>query len=144
MVNGLFSTTHDVLHKTLDLRHQRHAVLASNIANVETPGFLAKDVSFEEALRQAADPAPPQPSFLWQTHPRHLPLPGPPGPPAVRDVQGSLVAAPSDDIGRDLNTVSIDHEMGKLAKNSSHYNASADLLSRLYEQMKRTISEGGQ
>jgi flagellar basal-body rod protein FlgB len=38
MIHDLFSSTLDVLHKTLDLRQQRHTVLASNIANAETPG----------------------------------------------------------------------------------------------------------
>jgi flagellar basal-body rod protein FlgB len=56
MIRDLFSSTLDVLHKTLDLRQQRHTVLASNIANAETPGFIAKDVRFEEALRAAATP----------------------------------------------------------------------------------------
>lgn len=142
MANQLFSTTHDVLRRTLDLRQQRHAVLASNIANVETPGFVAKDLSFEEALRAAVAPAPP-PSPLWRTHEQHLPTPEVPLP-AVRDVQGRVVVSQSDDIGRDLNTVSIDHEMAKLTTNSFHYNASADLLSRSFDKLRRAISEGGQ
>src|SRR5215475_3584432 len=71
MIRDLFSSTLDVLHKTLDLRQQRHTVLASNIANAETPGFIAKDVRFEEALQAGA--TPPQPSPLRQTHPEHCP-----------------------------------------------------------------------
>jgi len=136
MIRDLFSSTLDVLHKTLDLRQQRHTVLASNIANAETPGFIAKDVRFEEALRAAA--TPPQPSSLRQTHPEHLPLWQPT---SIRDVQGTLVVAPSDDIGRDLNTVSIDHEMAKLTTNTLHYNASAEILSRAFDQLKRTVSD---
>ncbi len=142
MTSPLFSTTQDVLQKVLDLRHQRHAVLASNIANAETPGFIAQEVRFEEALRAAVAPPPP-PSPLWRTHPQHLPLPVE-VPPTVREVQGSLEASLSDDIGRDLNTVSIDREMARLTRNTSHYNASADILSRTYDQLRRTISEGGQ
>ena len=140
MARELFTTTHDVLHKTLDLRHQRHAVLASNIANAETPGFVAKDVSFEEALRAAVAPPPPS-SPLQHTHPQHLPRPLSP-PPGVSAVQGRLIASPSNNVGQDLNTVSIDHEMAKLTTNTFHYNASADLLSRSYEQLRRTINEG--
>jgi flagellar basal-body rod protein FlgB len=136
MIRDLFSSTLDVLHKTLDLRQQRHTVLASNIANAETPGFIAKDVRFEEALRAAA--TPPQPSPLRQTHPEYLPLVQPT---SIRDVQGTLVVAPSDDIGRDLNTVSIDHEMAKLTTNTLHYNGSVEILSRAFDQLKRTVSE---
>lgn len=136
MIRDIFSSTLDVLQKTLDLRQQRHTVLASNIANAETPGFVAKDVRFDEALRAAV--TPPQPSPLWRTHAEHLPI-APQT--SIRDVQGALVATPSDDVGRDLNTVSIDSEMAKLATNTLHYNASAELLSRAFDQLKRTVSE---
>ena len=139
MIRDLFSSTLDVLHKTLDLRQQRHTVLASNIANAETPGFIAKDVRFEEALRAAATP-PPLPSALplMRTHPEHLPLIHPP---SIRNVQGTLVVTPSDDVGHDLNTVSIDQEMAKLTTNTMHYNASTEILSRVFDQLKRTVSE---
>jgi flagellar basal-body rod protein FlgB len=136
MIRDFFSSTLDVLHKTLDLRQQRHTVLTSNIANAETPGFIAKDVRFEEALRAAA--TPPQPLPLRRTHPEHLPLVHPT---SIRNVQGTLVATPSDDVGHDLNTVSIDREMAKLTTNSFHYNASTEMLSRAFEQLKRTVSE---
>ena len=136
MIRDLFSSTLDVLHKTLDLRQQRHTVLASNIANAETPGFIAKDVRFEEALRAAA--TPPQPVPLRRTHTDHLPLIHPT---SIRNVHGTLVATPSDDVGHDLNTVSIDREMAKLTTNTFHYNASAEILSRAFDQLKRTVSE---
>jgi flagellar basal-body rod protein FlgB len=136
MIRDLFSSTLDVLHKTLDLRQQRHTVLASNIANAETPGFIAKDVRFEAALRAAATPPPPPP--LRQTHPEHLPLIQPT---SIPNVQGTLVVTPSDDVGHDLNTVSIDQEMAKLTTNTLHYNASAEILSRAFDQLKRTVSE---
>ena len=70
MIRDFFSSTLDVLHKTLDLRQQRHTVLTSNIANAETPGFIAKDVRFEEALRAAA--TPPQPVTATADPPRAL------------------------------------------------------------------------
>jgi flagellar basal-body rod protein FlgB len=136
MIRDLFSSTLDVLHKTLDLRQQRHTVLTSNIANAETPGFIAKDMRFEEALRAAA--TPPQPVPLRRTHPEHLPLLHPT---SIDNVQGTLVATPSDDVGHDLNTVSIDREMAKLMTNTLHYNASAEMLSRAFDQLKRTVSE---
>jgi flagellar basal-body rod protein FlgB len=136
MIRDLFSSTLDVLHKTLDLRQQRHTVLASNIANAETPGFIAKDVRFEEALRAAVTPLQPPP--LRQTHPEHLPLIHAT---SIRNVQGTLVATPSDDVGHDRNTVSIDREMARLTTNTLHYNASAEMLSRAFDQLKRTVSE---
>src|SRR5215831_2052632 len=139
MIRDLFSSILDVLHKTLDLRQQRHTVLASNIANAETPGFIAKDVRFEEALRAAATPPPPPSSLpLMRTHPEHMPLLQVPT--SIGNMQGTLVVTPSDNVGHDLNTVSIDQEMAKLATNTLHYNASAEILSRAFDQLKRTVS----
>ncbi len=135
-LDHLFSTTFDVLHRNMTLRQQRQEVLSANIANAETPGFVAKDVQFEEALRNAA--TPPALAPLQRTHAQHLASPRP----ALGEVQSVLVATPSDNIGNDLNTVSIDQEMSKLTMNTFHYNASAEFLSRSFDQLKRTISEG--
>ena len=142
MSRSLFPTTVDVLQKNMDLRLSRHHVLTSNIANAETPGYVAKDVTFEAELSEAtlrSEGAAQDKTGLRRTHARHFPM----SLPQVRDVQGMVTASLSDDIGRDLNTVSIDQEMSKLTTNNFHYNASAELLSRMLDQLKRSISEGG-
>ena len=36
----------------LQLRSHRHVVLASNLANADTPGYLARDIDFASALRE--------------------------------------------------------------------------------------------
>jgi flagellar basal-body rod protein FlgB len=41
--------------KALALRSQRLSLLASNIANASTPGYKARDIDFEAALKQATD-----------------------------------------------------------------------------------------
>jgi flagellar basal-body rod protein FlgB len=140
-MRSILPASMNLLQKNLDLRLERHQVLASNIANAETPGYIAKDVEFKSALRDAtqqADTASQARHFIRRTYERHLPGPLP----QVIDVQGTLVALRSDDVGRDLNTVSIDQEMGKLATNTFHYNVSTELLSRFFDQIKRTF-EGG-
>ena len=136
MLRQHFPAAFDVLQRNLDLRQQRHSVLSANIANAETPGFIAKDVAFEETLRAVAQEATGAP--LLQTHPRHLPQTIT----SVHEVQGRLVARPSDDVGRDLNSVSVDHEMAALTTNAFHYNASTEILSRLFSSLRRTINEG--
>jgi flagellar basal-body rod protein FlgB len=42
-----------VHHAALSARAQRSSVLASNIANADTPGFQARDVDFKLALARA-------------------------------------------------------------------------------------------
>lgn len=41
--------------KALALRSQRLNLLASNIANASTPGYKARDIDFEAALKEATD-----------------------------------------------------------------------------------------
>jgi flagellar basal-body rod protein FlgB len=41
--------------KALALRSQRLSLLASNIANAATPGYKARDIDFEAALKEATD-----------------------------------------------------------------------------------------
>src|SRR5207249_8760275 len=53
MPNILFDPTIEGLARTLTLHQQRHAVLASNLANVETPGYRARELDFQDALKQA-------------------------------------------------------------------------------------------
>jgi flagellar basal-body rod protein FlgB len=136
-MRSLFPTTLNVIEKNLDLRHDRHKILSSNVANAETPGYVAKDLYFEEVLRQAAQP--PQQGTMQRTHPHHFPSPSP----SVTEVKGSVAASPSDDVGNDLNTVSLDQQMAKLTMNTFHYNASTEILSRMLGQVKRTITDGG-
>ncbi len=42
-----------VYSQALNLRAQRHQVLASNIANADTPQYKARDFSFEAAMQNA-------------------------------------------------------------------------------------------
>jgi flagellar basal-body rod protein FlgB len=46
------------LEHALDIRSERHAVLSGNVAQIDTPGYVARDVdfdaSFEDALRADA------------------------------------------------------------------------------------------
>ncbi|TSE25372.1 flagellar basal body rod protein FlgB [Tepidimonas aquatica] len=43
----------DFLGQALQLRAWRQQVIASNIANAETPGYIAREVDFRAALQQA-------------------------------------------------------------------------------------------
>ena len=47
--------TIQALRASLNLRQMRQEIIASNIANAETPGYKAKRIDFEEALARAID-----------------------------------------------------------------------------------------
>ena len=74
MTNGL-----DFHAKALVLRAERQRVIASNIANADTPGYAARDLDFKEAMSEAS--GSPQLSGSGTTNSRHIPLTGaaPPG-----------------------------------------------------------------
>ena len=42
-----------VLGQAMDLRSQRHQVLASNVANADTPHYKARDFDFQDAMQNA-------------------------------------------------------------------------------------------
>ena len=47
--NNIFT----LVQKTLDFRTQRQDLLASNIANKDTPGYKAEDMVFQKSLEKA-------------------------------------------------------------------------------------------
>ncbi|MBI3327978.1 MAG: flagellar basal body rod protein FlgB [Nitrospinae bacterium] len=134
---ALSDRTTTLLARLLDLRMERHTLIASNIANAETPRYQAADIEFEAALKSAmalnGSPAP------IRTHPRHLP---------VRWEEGMVVSPtlahrnPRSGIGYDLNSVDLDTEMTQLAQNNLLYNATAQLLAREFTTVRLAI-EGG-
>ena len=55
----------------LTLASKRQAFIASNLANLDTPGYRTKDFSFEGALKSAIE-GQNSPTSLAKTHPMHL------------------------------------------------------------------------
>ena len=53
MINRLTGTL-DFQTDALVLRAERQRLIASNIANADTPGYVSRDFDFAQALRQAA------------------------------------------------------------------------------------------
>lgn len=58
-VEMISDVTTMTLHASLRGLDERQRAIAANIANLETPGYLAREVSFEDSLRSAvADGSP--------------------------------------------------------------------------------------
>ena len=112
------------LHETaLRLREQRQQLLASNIANADTPNYKARDFDFKQAL-QGAMSGNISPSGLTRTAAAHLPgisetnFGG--APLQYRTVQQGSV---------DGNTVDMDTERNQFADNALRYEASLTMIS---------------
>jgi flagellar basal-body rod protein FlgB len=108
-------------HQTaLRLRAERQQVLASNIANADTPNYKARDVDFNSALKQAMSTSAPAQDALVKTSPKHLA-----GTTAGMTASGAPLLYRSAAQGSvDGNTVDMDVERNQFADNALRYEAS--------------------
>ncbi|GKS59232.1 flagellar basal body rod protein FlgB [Nitrospira sp.] len=132
----IFDRTMRLLERTMDLRGARHQVIASNIANEETPHFRAKDMHFQDALASAHRGRPGV--TLISTHARHLGLAGD----TLARVSGKVSDTPAPDVPLDANTVNLEFEMAKLSDNAMHYNTAATIVAARLKQLLAAIREG--
>ena len=125
-----------LMEKTLNFRTQRHELLASNVANKDTPRYQAQDLVFEKALDKALDADVP--GLLRTTNPLHMD--GNNTPP-LELVKAQRINSSAPFVGFDGNTVDLDREMAKIAENQLMYNASTRMLSHQFRMLKTAISE---
>ncbi len=106
----------DFQGQALELRSQRQRLIASNIANADTPGYVAREMDFASALRDATGSVGGN-LGLTAAAPGHIQQSvGPAGEPGMR------YAAPSQ-TNLDRNTVDMDRERASFADNSVKYEA---------------------
>ena len=121
----------DLHGRALVLRAERQRILASNIANADTPGYVARDVNFKEALSQLTHLSHselPGPGLQLSatraethSHPNHLALPGT-GNSDLTDPSALNYALQSQP-SADGNSVDMDRERASFVDNSVHYEA---------------------
>lgn len=102
------------------LRSKRQEVLASNIANVDTPNYRALDLDFQSSLKQAVTRQQSKagaPGELRQTNNGHLP----PLPSISYNSTVSLVYRMPMQSGLDNNSVDMDVERGQIADNAIRF-----------------------
>lgn len=113
-----FDLNMQVLAKAMSLRMSKHSVIASNLANADTPGYRPTAVSFEQKLQQAVESGRPD---------------------RIQSVQSKFEVV-DDKVPRlDGNSVSTDRQLGALNENSTVYRATAEFLKKKIGILKRTI-----
>ncbi|NOT24236.1 MAG: flagellar basal body rod protein FlgB [Nitrospiraceae bacterium] len=132
----IFDHTMQLLGRTLDLRQSRQRVIASNIANEETPGYRATDLNFQDSLQAAQRGRGPV--TLAVTQGLHI---GPRGN-LVQQVTGKLGPVPAEDMPLDSNSVNIELEMAKMSDNAMQYNSAAAIMAIRFRQLMGAIREG--
>ena len=133
----IFDQTIQLLERTLDLRSARQRVIASNLANEETPGYRASELNFMDQLRSAQQGR--LPVVLAATQPRHFGLHGPQG---VQAIAGKLNEVPAGDLPLDANSVNLELEMAKLSDNAMQYNTAATIIAKKFQGLLNVIREG--
>lgn len=132
---NLIDPTTRLLQKSLDLRGQRQQVIAGNVANAETPGYVARTFEFEKRL-QTVLKSPQTP--IQMSNPKHFPLGGN----NLDQVQGEVVRNTDRSGFGDGNTVAVEEEMVALSENQILYEVSAKLIKRKLQLLKYAVNDG--
>jgi flagellar basal-body rod protein FlgB len=118
-MNDVSTPMMNLLEKALDVTEQRHKLVVANMANIDTPGYHAKDLDFRSELRRATA-AGEDATFL----------------PVARSVPG-LLERP------DGNNVSMDRESLLLAETQMQFGLGIQLLQHEFHNLLSAINEGG-
>ena len=126
----------DFQAQALTLRSERQRLIASNIANADTPGYVARDMNFAQALRAAtgnASGSMPPVAMMTASQPGHIAD-------NVTSAGASFstlnYATPSQ-TNLDRNTVDMDRERASFADNTVKYEATLRFVGA---QVKTTLS----
>lgn len=135
MIDKLVTGT-TLLEKSLDASWYRNDAISQNIANIDTPGYKKKKVSFEEYL---SDFGSSDDFEGFRTDPRHIKI----GKSSIEDAEINMSEENTNlEMRLDGNNVDIDSEMAFMAQNSIKYNVLIQRLSGKFKSIKSVISGG--
>jgi flagellar basal-body rod protein FlgB len=120
----LFSRTMDLLANMLFFREVGHKVIASNVANIDTPGYKPSTLDFRENLDEIIKGS--NTLSLAATHPMHMQPEG---------------ESPHFAVSVSGDKVDIDKEMADLAQNQIMYNTTVELLARKFRGLQTVLKE---
>ncbi len=118
------------LDEALILRARRSTVLASNLANADTPGYKARDLDFGDALKSAQASSSVQ---MRRTHPAHVTPQGSVG------GEARLMYRNPEQPSLDGNTVDTQKEQARFSENAVRYQTTLSFLSSKVSKLKSTL-----
>ena len=124
----------------LSLRSQRQELLASNIANADTPKYKARDIDFASALQATLARTAPPAGVLATDQPGQIPQGTPTGEtlPDGTPIQYRGVVQGS----ADNNTVDMDVERNQFTDNAVRYEASLTMINQQVRAMLAAVQGG--
>ena len=112
LTERLFGRTDMMVEKTLDALAMRMSAISNNIANVNTPGYVQEEVSFEDTLREA-----------YEASPKYLPPANSSAYPAPMQTFAPQLKRADEGAQRlDGNTISLEAQMTQLSETAIAYN----------------------
>jgi flagellar basal-body rod protein FlgB len=131
LINAINAETR-FMQDALSLRAYRQQVLASNIANADTPNFKARDVDFAKELQRIQGAQEGRLS-LSTSAPGHLQ-------PRGGDLGTQLLYRSAVQPSIDGNTVDMDVERGQFADNAIHYQFTVNVLRNRFKEMLTAVT----
>lgn len=123
-----------VYSKALDLRAQRHQVLASNVANADTPHYKARDFDFSAAMSRALGGRNESGALeMARTASQHLSGDG-------AGIGAHLQYRTETQSAVDGNTVDMDVERAQIADNALQYQILTQLISDKFRGLRSAMS----
>lgn len=121
--------------EVLNLRAERQKVLASNVANADTPNYKARDFDFSSELSRVMEQgrADGRGLALSTTSNRHIEAQG------TSAVGRDLLYRVPDQPSLDGNTVDMDRERAQLADNAVRYEAGLTIMNRKIQGLKTAM-----
>lgn len=134
-MKSLFDSDIGLVGRVLDMQLQRQNLVASNMANIKTPGYKTRKLEFEDELQAAL--GLDAKGKMSITDRKHMP--------AVFDPNGfgpEWTKAFKPRIIHGEDRVDLDKEMATMAKTNLHYSALTTIIRSKFEGIKQIITEG--
>lgn len=134
-MKSLFDSDVGLIGRVLDMQLQRQNVVASNMANIKTPGYRARKLMFEDELQAAL--GMDAKGKMSRTDEKHMP--------AVFNPEGfgpEWEKAFKPRIVHGEDRVNLDKEMALMAKTNLHYSALTTVMRSRFEGLRQIIQEG--
>ena len=128
---SIFSGSISTLEKALDFSAIKHKAIAQNIANVDTPNYKAKSVSFKDVLSEAQHST----ISAYRTNDKHINF-------QMKSSASGVYNYANFSYNHNGNGVDMDKEQANLATNQIYYNALIDRMSGKLNTLQ-TVIRGG-
>ena len=128
---NIYGSTISMLERGLDFSSTKGKAISQNIANVDTPNYKAKHVSFQQVFAEAKTST----VKAYRTNAKHLEFNESTSHPGVFDASNLRYR-------QDGNGVDMDKEQADLAANQIYYNALVERLNGKFNTLQNVIKGG--